>query len=441
MLPDFIRPLSAVLLSTLALLASADVLAPALAWRAPLDLATGGGTRGEWRQNDSVYDYVDDATVAYLADGSLALAWVDQRRKDILFQTRGSDGQVRTGTVNVSRSGASFSWHPRIAASPQAGQAIYLLWQEIIFSGGSHGGDILFARSLDGGRSFEPPLNLSSSRGGDGKGRIDRRTWSNGSLDLAVAADGTVYAAWTEYEGALWFARSHNGGASFTKPRQVAGDTREPARAPALAVSRDGTVFLAWTVGENRDADIRIVRSGDRGDAFAPVATVGAPNSFADAPRLALDDAGRLHLVYSESAGGAPALAQVMYAREDQGGVGTPRPVSRAAAGAAYPAVAVARDGIVLVTWESYPELGGRPAGLGFAVSRDGGATFGAPSLVPGSRDPRGGNGSFQGLLGKKLAMSAKGEFAIVNSVLAPGQGSRVWLIRGALPPREKLSP
>lgn len=441
MLSALVRLMAAVLMSALALLAGADVLAPALAWRAPLDLATGGGTRGEWRQNDSDYDYVDDGTVAFLPDGSLAVAWVDQRRKEVLFQTRGGDGQARTGTANVSRNGSTFSWHPRIAADRQA---VYVLWQEIIFSGGSHGGDILFARSRDGGRSFEAPLNLSSSQGGDGKGRLDRKTWSNGSLDLAVGADGMVYAVWTEYDGALWFARSHNGGASFTQARQLAGDMRQPARAPALAVARDGTVFLAWTVGEDRDADIRIVRSNDRGDVFASVATVGAPNSFADAPRLALDAAGRLHLVYSESAGGPSALPQIMHARADQRGFGTPRAISRPPSGAGYPAVAVARDGMILVTWESYPELNARPAGLGFAVSRDGGESFGAPSVVPGSRDPRGGNGSFQGLLGKKLAMSHNGEFAIVNSSLAPEQGSRVWLIRGAMTAREddtRLSP
>lgn len=438
MLPSFLGPLIAAMLSVLALAASADVLAPAFAWRAPLEIATGGGARGEWRQNDSRYDYVDDGTVAFLPDGALALAWVDQRRKDVLFQTRVSDGQLRTATVNVARNGATFSWHPRIAAGQRA---VYLLWQEIIFSGGSHGGDILFARSLDGGRSFAAPINLSSSRGGDGKGRLDRKTWSNGSLDLAVAVDGMVYAAWTEYEGALWFARSHDGGASFTAPRWVAGDGRLPARAPALATGKDGEVFLAWTVGEDGDADIRIVRSSDRGDAFAQFASMGAPNAYADAPRLALDPAGRLHLVYAESADSPSGLPQTMYARTEQGRFGKARPLSTPPAGAGYPALALAPQGVVVVTWESYPERGARPAGIGLAVSRDGGDSFGAPSMVPGSRDPRGGNGSFQGLLGKKLALSANGELAIVNSSLAPGVGSRVWLMRGALPARDSVNP
>lgn len=65
------------------------------------------------------------------------------------------------------------------------------------------------ASALDGGRSFSAPLNLSASRAGDGKERLDRTTWSNGSLDIAASADGSVHAAWTDYEGACgWRARA-----------------------------------------------------------------------------------------------------------------------------------------------------------------------------------------------------------------------------------------
>jgi hypothetical protein len=56
--------------------------------------------------------------------------------------------------VPVSKNPASFSWLPKIVMTSGDPQAIYVLWQEIIFSGGSHGGDILFARSTDDGRTF-----------------------------------------------------------------------------------------------------------------------------------------------------------------------------------------------------------------------------------------------------------------------------------------------
>ena len=85
-----------------------------------------------------------------------ALAWVDQGRKDVFFQ-RVDEGPA----VNVSRSPETFSWLPRVALAPGNPRNIVILWQEIIFSGGSHGGEMLFARSEDAGASFSAPLNLS----------------------------------------------------------------------------------------------------------------------------------------------------------------------------------------------------------------------------------------------------------------------------------------
>ena len=197
------------------------------AWQDSMVIASGGGEKGPWRQNASRYDYVDDGTVAFApgrGQGSgQFVAWVDQGSRDVWFRSVANDGSLGVPR-NVARSPATFSWAPRIAVDSRRPRQVYLLWQEIIFSGGSHGGEILFARSGDGGASFSAPLNLSRSSGGDGKGRLNRTTWSNGSLDLAVSADGIVIAAWTDYEGALWTARSTNGGLTFTQARRRAGD-------------------------------------------------------------------------------------------------------------------------------------------------------------------------------------------------------------------------
>ncbi|MBA3452489.1 MAG: hypothetical protein H0T42_05260 [Deltaproteobacteria bacterium] len=97
---------------------------------------------------------------------------------------------------------------------------------------------------------------------------------------------------------------------------------------------------------------------------------------------------------------------------------------------AAFPALAIDGDR-VHVSWELYPDHRDAPRGLALATSIDGGATFSAPSPIPASADPDGGgNGSFQGRLMRKLA-ARNGAIAVVNSSLALGRGSRVWLIRG----------
>ena len=392
-------------------------------WLAPIELASGGGAKGPWRQNDSRYDYVDDGTAVFLPGGALAVAWVDQRRKEVLLQLRDADGRPRGDPVDVSRTPATFSWMPRLAAGgPDTPNTLYVLWQEIVFSGGSHGGDILFARSRDGGRSFSAPLNLSDSRGGDGKGRLSRDVWSNGSLDIAAGPDGSVLAAWTDYEGVLWLARSRDGGRGFLPARRIAGTAALPARGPALAAGANGAVHLAWTVGEDADADIRLAASSDGGASFGEPVRVGAAGARADAPRLALDGRGRLHLAYMESAGRGPAA--IRYARAGRApAFGAPRTLSGPGEDATAPQLAVDGRGRVHVVWEPAAR-----SGLRHVV--DAGAGFGPPALIPGSVDPGGRNGSQQGILGSKLAASADGAVAVVNSSLVPGQGSRVWLMR-----------
>lgn len=267
-----------------------------------------------------------------------------------MFFQRITHGSKQLGLpVNVSRSPATFSWLPRIVLMPNAPQHVFILWQEIIFSGGSHGGDILFARSQDGGKTFSPPINLSNSMGGDGKGRINRNIWHNGSYDLVIA----------------------------------------PSKA------------------------------------------------YSDAPKLAVDPGGGLHLVYAESAGGPFERYRIHYMRSTDGArsfeapreISTPPPQSVASAG--FPALSIDAKGRIYVLWELFLNSRQQPHGLGISISPDGGRSFSAPTLVPDSADPgSGANGSHQGLLMKKLAVNSTGAVAVVNSSLKQDAYSWVWLMR-----------
>src|SRR5687767_12961069 len=116
-----------------------------IAWSSPIEIASGGGEKGPWQQNDSRFDYVDDPSVALEPSGAANVVWVDQRAKDIFFQTYERDGKPRLAKpVNISNTPAVFSWLPRIARSPAEPRHVYVLWQEIVFSGGTHGGEIFF---------------------------------------------------------------------------------------------------------------------------------------------------------------------------------------------------------------------------------------------------------------------------------------------------------
>ena len=157
----------------------------------------------------------------------------------MLFQQHGIDGRALLAQpVKVSRNPSTFSWLARTAIDLQQPDRRYLLMQEIIFSGSSRGGEIFFARSDDGGRSFTLAGNLSQSTGGDGKGRINRKVGHNDSLNIVAGSDDKVFVAWREYDGQLWFSRSEDRGEHFTAPRVIAGDDAALARAPSLAVGR-----------------------------------------------------------------------------------------------------------------------------------------------------------------------------------------------------------
>lgn len=423
---------------------------PAITWTRTVTVDSGAGRVGPWRMNRSDWRYVDDPTVALDGRGRAAVAWVDQARKDVLFQRYGPGGApLLAEPANVSRSPGVFSWLPRVAVAPGDPDRTYVLWQEIVFSGGTHGGEAFFARSADGGRTFGEPVNLSRTEAGAGKGRLTPEVWHNGSLDLAVGPGGTVYAAWTVYEGGLFLARSTDRGDSFSDPLRVtsAGGGDEPARGPSVAVGSEGTVHLAWAVGGDPEADLRYALSRDTGRSFAEPRRLFSGPGHADAPKLALGDDGTLHLAWAVSPEGPGRRYGVRHARGriDSAGTGPdfgePRTVSRAPegseAGARFPHLAPDASGDPWIAWERYPPGRRRSRGLALATSPDGGRSFSSPSPVPGTAAPAfRANGSLQGLLMRKLAVGADGTVAVVNSAFEPEEASRVRLYLGRTDPR-----
>lgn len=413
---------------------SGDVL-----WDDSMDVATGNAYRGPWRMNESDFHYVDDPDAALSGDRT-AVVWVDNESQDVFFQAFDADGQPRfDDPTDVSRSGDIFSWLPRVEFGDNP-DTVYVLWQEIAFTGGSHGGEIYFARSTDGGQSFDDPINLSETTAGAGKGRVTPERWHNGSLDMATSPGGHIYATWTEYEGPLRFSRSTDGGQSFDEPVHVAGADDDPARAPTLAVAPDDTIYLAWTFGERPDADINIARSDDGGQTFDEPRRVVDTDGHTDAPSLAVDDNHTLHLAMADSQRGLFERYAVYYTRSTDDGdsfesLRELSDVDRTTdEGASVPSLELDADGNPFVLWEHFPDYQMRPVGLQLTGSADGGDSFEPPMLVPDSADAaRGINGGLQGLLMDKLAIADDGRLAIVHSRFQEGQASHIQLFRGKI--------
>ena len=89
---------------------------------------------------------------------------------------------------------------------------VYICWTKFPANGTP---TIRFRGSIDGGSTFSPPVNLTE--GGAGQG-----------CDVAVEADGDVFVIWRDFEFAsshknfgVSFARSTDGGVSFSKQRKI----------------------------------------------------------------------------------------------------------------------------------------------------------------------------------------------------------------------------
>jgi len=141
--------------------------------------------------------------------------------------------------------GADGEARPKIAVSQEG--HIYLTWTEALKKPFS--GYIWFARSIDGGKTFEKPYIVHQ----------DRSEITHRFDALNVSADGTITVAWVDkrdlmaakaanqpYEGAaIYYAVSHDKGASFLPEQKLADSSCECCRI-ALASKPDGTVAAMW---------------------------------------------------------------------------------------------------------------------------------------------------------------------------------------------------
>jgi hypothetical protein len=137
------------------------------------------------------------------------------------------------------------------------GDTVFMVWTDDR-TGYFH---VYFARSTDGGRSFEPNI------------RIDQNVEVE-YPSLAVDDIGGIHVCWnnsrwTSYGRFVYYSKSTDGGSSFTAPI-LAGDTTVcTCGNPAIAVSSDGRlVYIVRDTGNLGRHDILLSRSTDGGLTF-----------------------------------------------------------------------------------------------------------------------------------------------------------------------------
>jgi hypothetical protein len=164
---------------------------------------------------------------------------------DIFFVASRDNGRTFEPPVNLSKGIGAFTSEPAILVSDGR---IYAVWRDTIPEVSDEGGvsfygnaEVIMTRSLDRGRTFERPVNLSNNPTG------------SYAPEIAVHGDN-VYIIWMEStfpsnEAKVSLRMSGDGGKSFgATAENIAGLISEPFSRPRVLTSPDGEqIYIMWS--------------------------------------------------------------------------------------------------------------------------------------------------------------------------------------------------
>jgi hypothetical protein len=223
----------------------------------------------------------------------------------------------------------------RSANSPFRG-SVYVTWTVVSQEQGAI--FINFTRSTNGGRSFEPPVAIST-----------KEAFSQGAIP-AVAPNGDIYVAYENIGlGEISMVKSTDGGRTFNKQTTI-------ARFNSLS-------FTEVTGGNN----VRVF-------------------SF---PQMTVDNRGFVHIVFAATTSlFSPDRSDIYYIRSTDGGINfsEPRKVNddNTKTTQANPSIAAAADGSIAVKWldRRNDPINDGLNDVFMAISKDGGVSFGKNFFV-----------------------------------------------------------
>ena len=272
------------------------------AFQVPATVAYSDNAGGSWTLVSAApadYKVSGDVSVAYDPRGAAILCyiafdklgttnyWAHGATRNGIFIRRSLDGGKTWEREPIAiiqhptQPGIPFEDKPYIVADNTNGRYsghLYVGWTEFTLEKSL----ILFSRSLDGGRSWSAPVEISSHEGlpRDDNGSVEGFTG-------AVGPDGTLYAVWAD-GNSIVFTQSRDGGRTFSRSRKII-DTAPPyfnvedvARSngfPQIAIDprggkRGGALFVTWSDFRNGDVDVFCAASTDHGRKWSRAARV-----------------------------------------------------------------------------------------------------------------------------------------------------------------------
>lgn len=355
-----------------------------------------------------------DVTPDLASDGAGAMvaAWASSE------WANGVGGERRIYLARTADNGAT--WSERVLASPEAPSSQANASAPVVATDGagawvaafsakhSLGGtvgidyDILFVRSTDAGATWSATAALNGTAPG--------LTGDNSNPALAAGDAGTWIVLWSsantlpgapsEQGTRLHFARSTDGGATWSFPREAAayptgGGIQNDGR-PAVAHGGNGVWTAAFTRSVTR-FDYMWVRSVDDGETWSPAISfysgVDGDHGVGDTPSIASDGAGTWVAAWATSWPymiSEGAEFDLVFVRSTDNGEtwSDPRPLNATAGADGAPvawwernvSVAAGPGGVWMAAWSSEEKDGGQFRHFAMAArSLDGGATWSYP--------------------------------------------------------------
>src|SRR5262245_6584068 len=177
--------------------------------------------------------------------GGFYLAYVERAKSASNVMLRhSSDGVNFSAPVRVNdRAGDATVRNenpPKVAAGARG--EVYVCWAN---ERGKWKGEIRFARSINGGKTFSPAITINSEGPGEPAGHAFQ--------SIAVDRRGRIYAAWIdernkqkEDRGAeIWMAVSADRGRTFSRDRRILTDVCECFRTN-LQIDAAGNLYLSY---------------------------------------------------------------------------------------------------------------------------------------------------------------------------------------------------
>jgi hypothetical protein len=213
-----------------------------------------------------------DQTDPHIASSgsSIYAVWTSQvNGQSFISFARSTDGGATFNTpIPLSDPPNSFSFLPDVAVDKNNNN-VYVEWTRVTTLS-----EVVIVKSTDGGVSFGPPIVLNPGPLANGRSGV-------------VAVDGNrVYVTWQEVnpngiESDTLFAASTDGGANFSNPIDISNNPGTVSKNPSIAAF-GSNVYVAWQDCDQTGTNCKILytKSSNAGLGFTSPVVLSGPESI-----------------------------------------------------------------------------------------------------------------------------------------------------------------